>query len=57
MVIDETADRTAKSIGRSNPVASRRIADALELAVRARGDQVRSGTKIRCISHLVGVAR
>jgi (p)ppGpp synthase/HD superfamily hydrolase len=33
-----------------------RIADAVEFAVRAHGDQVRKGTSIPCVSHLFGVA-
>jgi (p)ppGpp synthase/HD superfamily hydrolase len=37
-------------------VLSRQIADALEFAVRAHGDQVRKGTTIPYVSHLLGVA-
>ena len=35
---------------------TRRLADALDFAVRAHGDQVRKGTKIPYVSHLLGVA-
>ena len=35
---------------------TQRLADALDRAVRAHGDQVRKGTKIPYVSHLLGVA-
>ena len=35
---------------------TQRLADALDFAVRAHGDQVRKGTQIPYVSHLLGVA-
>ncbi len=56
MPTNEDADTTTKSDPRCVPVLSRRIADAVEFAVRAHGDQVRKGTTIPYVSHLLGVA-
>jgi (p)ppGpp synthase/HD superfamily hydrolase len=56
MPTNESADTTTKSDPRCVPVLSRRIADAVEFAVRAHGDQVRKGTTIPYVSHLFGVA-
>ena len=33
-----------------------RLADALDFAVRAHGDQIRKGTTIPYVSHVLGVA-
>ncbi len=40
----------------SGPVLGRRFVDALEFARAAHGDQVRKGTRIPYLSHLLGVA-
>jgi (p)ppGpp synthase/HD superfamily hydrolase len=37
-------------------VITRRLADALDFAVRAHGDQIRKGTTIPYVSHVLGVA-
>lgn len=49
-------EKPAKSIWWRGPLISRRIADALDFAVRAHGDQIRKGTTIPYVSHLLGVA-
>src|ERR1039458_568701 len=56
MATNENADTTSKSMVGRDSVVSRRIADAVEFAVRAHGDQVRKGTSIPYVSHLLGVA-
>ena len=56
MATNENADTTSKSMVGRDSVVSRRIADAVEFAVRAHGDQVRKGTSIPYVSHLFGVA-
>ena len=56
MATSEKADTTSKSMVGQDAVVSRRIADAVEFAVCAHGDQVRKGTSIPYVSHLFGVA-
>jgi hypothetical protein len=43
MATNENADTTSKSMVGRDSAVSRRIADAVEFAVRAHGDQVRKG--------------
>jgi (p)ppGpp synthase/HD superfamily hydrolase len=52
----KNADATSQSMVGEDSVVSHRIADAVEFAVRAHGDQVRKGTSIPYVSHLFGVA-
>jgi (p)ppGpp synthase/HD superfamily hydrolase len=56
MATNENADTTSNSMAGRDSVVDRRIADAVEFAVRAHGDQVRKGTTIPYVSHLLGVA-
>jgi (p)ppGpp synthase/HD superfamily hydrolase len=56
MDTNENADATSKSMVGKDSVVSHRIADAVEFAVRAHDDQVRKGTTIPYLSHLLGVA-
>ena len=56
MATNDNVGATAKSDARRDSVLSRRFADAVEFAVRAHGDQVRKGTTIPYVSHLLGVA-
>jgi (p)ppGpp synthase/HD superfamily hydrolase len=56
MATNEKADTVSKSMVGPDSVLSRRIADAVEFAVRAHGGQVRKRTTIPYVSHLLGVA-
>src|ERR1035438_9577292 len=56
MATNESVGATSKSMVGGNSAVSPRMADAVEFAVRAHGDQVRKGTTIPYVSHLLGVA-
>ena len=56
MATNESVGATAGPVVRPDSTVSRRIADAVEFAVRAHGNQVRKGTSIPYVSHLFGVA-
>lgn len=51
-----TAESAEAGAGWQGPLLTRRIAEALDFAVRAHGTQVRKGTRIPYISHPLGVA-
>jgi hypothetical protein len=54
MATNESVGATAGPVVGPDSAVSRRIADALEFAVRAHSDQVRKGTSIRYAKRFTG---